>query len=100
MIVVSGELEIRADRRDEAVELVRWMMAETAKENGCLTYRFYSDLENPALFRVFEEWESGEDLAAHSKSSHMTEFREKIAGMLAGAPRIAKYEIANSGPLG
>lgn len=100
MIVVSGEIEVQSSRRDEAMEMARWMMAETAKEAGCLTYRFYSDIENPALFRVFEEWDSDDALAAHFKAPHMAEFQEKIAGMLAGAPRITRYEVASSGPLG
>lgn len=100
MIVVSGTVEVRPDMRAHAVELIRWLMAETAKEQGCQTYRFYADLEKPELFRVFEEWESAEALAAHSKSEHMAEFYKEAANMLAGAPDITKYEIADSGKLG
>lgn len=100
MIIVSGEIPVRADRIAEAKELARWVMAETAKEKGCITYRFYSDLENPELFRVFEEWESDEALAGHFKAPHMQEFKDKVGALLAGAPRITRYEVANSGPLG
>ncbi len=100
MIVVSGEIEVRADKREAAQELALWLMAETAKEAGCITYRFYGDLEKPELFRVFEEWETDDALAAHFKAPHMAEFQQKIAGMLAGAPKITRYEIANSVPLG
>lgn len=100
MIVVSGTVEVRSEMRAHAIELIRWLMAETAKEQGCLTYRFYADLEKPEVFRVFEEWVSDEALAAHSKSAHMAEFYSQAASMLAGAPEITRYEIANSGKLG
>lgn len=100
MIVVSGTVEVRPDMRAHAVELIRWLMAETVKEPGCKTYRFYADLEKPELFRVFEEWESAAALAAHSKSAHMAEFYKEAASMLAGAPEITKYEVVSSEALG
>jgi len=93
MILVSGEVEIRPEHRDEAVDLARWMMAETARETGCLTYRFYADLENPDRIRVFELWESQSALDAHIASEHMAEFNRRLPEMLAAAPDIRRYEI-------
>ena len=68
MIVVTGTIELDAGNADSAVEHAIEVMRETALEDGCIYYRFYRDLENPALFRVYEEWESDAHLAAHLKT--------------------------------
>jgi len=92
MILVSGEVQVRPERRDAAVELARWMMTETAKESGCVAYRFYADLEDPDRIRVFELWESQAALGAHFETEHMAEFNRRLPEMLASAPDIRRYE--------
>ncbi|MEO8605951.1 MAG: putative quinol monooxygenase, partial [bacterium] len=74
MLIVAGHIQIRPERRDEAVAVAVKMMRATAQESGCRTYRFTGDLENPNLFHLFEEWEDAAALAAHFKAPHMTEF--------------------------
>ncbi len=78
MIVVTGTIELEAANADSAVEHAIEVMRETALEDGCIYYRFYRDLENPALFRVYEEWESDEHLAAHLKTPHIAEFGRRL----------------------
>ncbi len=78
MIVVTGTIELAAENADAAVGHAIEVMRETAAEKGCIVYRFYRDLENPALFRVYEEWESEADLGAHLKSPHVAEFGRRL----------------------
>jgi quinol monooxygenase YgiN len=40
-------------------------MAATQRENGCIRYRFTTDLERPNRFVLTELWESEEHLRAH-----------------------------------
>lgn len=79
MIVVTGEITVRP----EDVERVRphaiRMMEETAKEAGCIFYRFYEDLGRPGHIRVYEEWESLEALKAHGAAPHMAVWRGELA---------------------
>ena len=78
MSVVTGTIELAAENADTAVGHAIEVMRETATEKGCIVYRFYRDLENPALFRVYEEWESETDLHAYLKSPHVAEFGRKL----------------------
>jgi len=78
MIVVSGEFEFEPGHDDAVRAAMIDMMNATAKEAGCLHYRFYRDVENPARYHVYEEWESGAHLGAHAKSAHMAAFREAL----------------------
>ncbi|MFN8644243.1 MAG: putative quinol monooxygenase [Candidatus Binatia bacterium] len=63
-------------------------------EAGCRAYAFYSDLEDPNLFIIFEEWESEAALQAHFKTPHMAEFNALIPQLVAGPLSINRYEVA------
>ena len=99
MIVISGTIYIKKDKVSEAIALAKEMMEKTGEEVGCITYRFYSDVESPDIFRVFEEWESEEDLQAHFDSPHMAEFLPQIGKITAAPPDIRKYIVSEFGPL-
>ena len=99
MIVVSGTIFIQPNKVEAAIEAAKAMMEKTAEEVGCISYRFYADIEAPDVFRVFEEWESQEALDAHFETPHMAEFRGKIGGLLAAPPAIRRYIVSEFGEL-
>lgn len=97
MVVVSGVVRLQSGKRDQAIDLARWMMAETAKEDGCLVYRFSSDLTDPDLLYVYEEWASEEALAAHGESAHMARFRERLPEFVTAPPDIRRLAVTQAG---
>lgn len=99
MIVISGTIFVKPDKVAQAIEAAKVMMEKTAEEPGCISYRFYADIEAPDVFRVFEEWESDEDLQAHFETPHMAEFRKKLGGLLAAPPAIRRYVVSEFGDL-
>jgi len=82
MIVVTGEFEFDAASVDAVKSAMREMVAETLKEDGCITYAFWQDIDRPGHFRVYEEWESDAHLEAHFATAHMAAFRGAIGGAL------------------
>lgn len=94
MIVVSGTIYVKKNKVDEAIELAKVMMEKTGEEVGCITYRFYTDIESPDILRVFEEWESEEELQAHFATPHMAEFRTKLAQITAAPADIRRYVVS------
>ncbi len=54
----------------------------TQKERGCINYDLHVDNENDAIFIFHENWESEQDLDAHSESSHIKECFNVIGEML------------------
>lgn len=92
MIVISGEF-VFAEGSDAAVRAAMLdMMAETQKEAGCLTYRFYRDLVDPARYHVYEEWESDAHLADHAASAHMKVYRGRLKEIGVVSRRVKKME--------
>ena len=99
MLVIAGEIEIDPAQHDAAVAAATRMMEATCKEAGCHAYVFSADLSARGRFRLFEEWESPEALAAHFGAPHMAEFQKAIAGVGVRRMDVARYEIASKGPL-
>ena len=81
MLIVSGVIEIAEADIPKAEEAAIEMMAETAKEPGCLIYEFSQVLGQPGRFRVYEEWDSEAALEAHFAAPHMARFREALGGL-------------------
>ena len=96
MIVIAGTVRIRAEKREEAVRVALAIAEASRADPGCREYRFWADLADPATFFIFEEWESEEALARHFQSEHIKVFRERLPGLVDGAPEIRRYEVVSA----
>ena len=99
MIIISGTVAVKPERRAEAQRAALDMIAATLREPGCITYRFSADLADPNRIYIYEEWESPEALARHFESEHMRIFQQRLPDVLAGAPTIQRYVVESSGAL-
>ncbi len=96
MFIIAGNVRIDPSKRDIAIAGARILMEATRKEPGCISYNMTADLTDPALFYVFEKWESSEALAAHFQTSHMAEF-QRILGEIGGAKIIIqRYNVSST----
>ena len=74
MIFIELVLEASAEGRDELVELARRTTAATQREDGCVLYRFSTDVEQPLRFVLTELWDDEEALKAHFKGAPFKNF--------------------------
>ncbi len=93
MVVIAGRIVIDPVHRDKAIAVALEMMQETRKEKGCISYVFSADLADPGCFRLFEEWESPQALAAHFETTHMARFRAAMATLGIRERAIQRYEV-------
>jgi quinol monooxygenase YgiN len=98
MILISGTVTVQADKIEEAKVAFIIMQDASTAEEGCISYRFFQDLEDPTVFRLFEEWETQDALPAHNESSHMADFRAKQPNFVAGKD-LNRYEVGSYGKL-
>jgi quinol monooxygenase YgiN len=96
MIVVTGEFRFQPGKDDALRAALVDMMNETAREAGCLHYRFYRDVENPEVYRVYEEWESEAHLADHAASEHMKVFRGRLKEIGVLSRKVKKFEAGSA----
>lgn len=95
MLIVAGRIRVKPERRAEAVAAAVKMARATQAEPGCHAYAFYSDLEDPNTFLVFEQWQDEAALLAHFQTPHMAEFNAVAGTLVAAPPAIDRYEIAS-----
>ena len=100
MIVISGTARIRPEVKAEAKAAALEMAARSAAEPGCAAYELSELLDDPFTFRLFEQWESAEALAAHFATPHFAAFSRALPGFLAAPPRFTRYEVVKAGPIG
>ncbi len=100
MLVVAGRIQIKPERRAEALAAALKMARASQAEPGCGAYRFSADLEDPNAFFLFEEWESEEALAAHFATAHMQEFTALAPQVIAAPPAIKRYDVSAEKVLG
>ncbi|MGB2200799.1 MAG: putative quinol monooxygenase [Pseudooceanicola atlanticus] len=74
MIIICGTIQVKPEGIDAYKAAAAVATAETLKEEGCGTYGFYQSLDDPTVFRVYEEWASKENLRAHGGSDHYKAF--------------------------
>jgi quinol monooxygenase YgiN len=99
MIIVAGSVLVQETKLERAIEVALTMSKATKAEAGCIDYTFYSDLENPNRFFIFEVWEHQEALDHHFKTEHMRVFNQNLPEVLAAKPEITRYEVSSAAPL-
>ncbi len=99
MLVVAGKIRLDPAQREKAVAASLDVMSDTREEPGCISYTFSADLADPAVFHIFEEWESQDALDAHFKTAHMATFQAAMGGFGIQEMTVQKYSGASAGPL-
>ncbi|MEM9060729.1 MAG: putative quinol monooxygenase [Pseudomonadota bacterium] len=97
MIVISGIIEVNPGHVEQARAATLAMMTESGKEDGCIQYRFYQDVEHAHLFHVYEEWESSAHLKAHAESAHMQVFRAAMGELDVKSRDVKMIEVDAGG---
>jgi quinol monooxygenase YgiN len=93
VIAVLGSFRFPAEGLDQARPLMRAVIEATLAEPGCRAYSYAEDVVEPGLFRVIEQWDSREALAAHFSTPHMQAWAERRAALGFFDRRIALHEI-------
>ncbi|MBE0428061.1 MAG: antibiotic biosynthesis monooxygenase [Nitrospirae bacterium] len=69
-ILVTLRMIVQPERRSDLLETMRGMLEPTRVERGCLSYRFYEDVEDRNTFFLLEEWNTQKDLESHIRTDN------------------------------
>jgi len=72
MIIVRITMKVRPENHKELMQTLLSMIAPVGKENGCLNYDVFCDIEDNHVFSVIEEWEARGDLERHIQSERFS----------------------------
>lgn len=93
MIAVTGTIQFHPDDAEAASALMIRVSQITRDEKGCVLYAFHKSLEEPGLFRVYEEWEDDAALLAHGQAPHMAEFRKGLGALRLIDRKVKKFPM-------
>ncbi len=93
MIVIAATVHIHPDKREQALALAHNMMSNSLAEPGCISYRFYADIDDPNRFFLFEEWESEEALQNHLAAPAMQDYHKQFPPLRSSAWTVSHYEV-------
>jgi len=93
MVRVVAQFFFQEGKADEALVLIKELVAETKKEAGCISYDAFTDMGDKNHVFIIECWESQEVLDIHSNSKHFTTLVPQIAAFSAKPPVIEKIEL-------
>lgn len=78
MIIICGTIEVKEDGIEAYKKAAAVATEITLTEEGCGTYGFFQSLDKPTVFRVYEEWDSKDNLRAHGAAEHFKAFGAAI----------------------
>ena len=84
MLIVAGTFTSAPGAREQVLDHAGEAMAATRQEEGCHSYVFSPDVDDPNLIRLYELWEGEEELNAHLQTAHIAEFRQATEGLIVG----------------
>ena len=87
MVTVIATFTLKPEQEDEALEILKGVVAASHGEDGCLLYTLHRASNKPHTWSIVEKWRSQEDLDAHFKMPHMQPMANAVE-MLAEPPTI------------
>ena len=87
-IVIAAQIDVDPAGRVSALMTAQQWIDGALSQPGCIHYDWSADLNAPSRINVFEEWESGEALAAHFAGPH-------YAGMVAHLGKSGMQNVAS-----
>ena len=99
MIVIAGTVRVPPEKFAAFRPHMDAMLAASRAEDGCLTYSYAVDVQDPGLIRVFEAWRDQAAVEAHFQAAHMATWRAAWAEFGVSDRRLSLYEVASERPL-
>lgn len=93
-LFVTAHIKSKLEFVEKTKEELQKLIPPTLKEEGCIKYDLHQSISDETEFLFYEIWTSKEALDAHSKSPHITKFREVREEFLDGSPRVELWEGA------
>lgn len=78
MIKITAKCFIKKEFIGDFKTYASKLIEESRKEEGCLGYELYQDINNETVFSFIEEWKNAEFLNGHIESEHCKETFPKM----------------------
>lgn len=91
-IRVVAKCHVKPEKVQEFLGLCKKLVDKTVKEEGCIEYGLYQELQNPEILTMLEEWRDESSLDEHMKSSHFKEIFPLFSNCLEKETEVSVYK--------
>ena len=81
-LTIVANISAKSDCIEAVKNEILKLIAVTRSEPGCITYDLHQDNENPAIFMVYENWDSRDSWQAHTAATHLADFAKATEGTI------------------
>ena len=86
MITIVAKCTVKEGMNEEFTKLAYKLIAETRKEEACVSYELFQDIDNKNIYTFIENWETREAIDKHMNTEHFTTI----------VPKLKETQICNS----
>ncbi len=98
-VSVIVRIQLSAESAAPYAEAAQAVVAATRQEDGCEWYGIATDVTDPCVVWISEQWASQAHLDAHLKTPHVAAFLEACASLEILDMEVRRYEVSSVGDL-
>ena len=98
-VSIIVRIQLGADSAAPYAEAARAVVAATRQEDGCEWYGIATDVTDPCVVWISEQWASQAHLDAHLKTPHVAAFLEACTALEILDMEVRRYEVSSVGDL-
>ena len=98
-VSVLVRIQLSAESAPAYAEAAKAVVVATRQEDGCEWYGIASDVIDPCVVWISEQWASQAHLDVHLKAPHVAAFLEACAALEILDMEVRRYEVSSVGDL-
>ncbi len=93
MVTLMVRLRAKPGKAAELEHVLRELVEQAHKEEGCVDYRFHRRVGDPDAFAFYENWRSQKDFEAHLRTPCQVQFAKTRDAYVAGQIELEFYDM-------
>lgn len=92
MIIITGQVELKEECREQAVKLAQEHSQRSRSEDGCISHNCYLNAEQGNQLHFFEKWRDMAAVKTHFAVPESSQFVQEISALAVTSPQIEIFE--------
>jgi quinol monooxygenase YgiN len=92
VIKIVAKSVVKDDGREKYIQLSRELIEKSRKEEGCISYGLFQDINNSSIFTFIEEWHDQKAIDLHNNSEHFKRIVPILADLKIGKGEVNLYK--------
>jgi len=92
-VIILAEARAKPGKEAELAQALSEAAGPTRQQPGCVAFSLWQRPDLPATIMGFERWASEADHQRHLRGAHIEKLMQRMADILAEAPRIVAYRV-------